>query len=100
VAKRILFTLFVYGVALFLQGLFVGTSPHMLDCNDFPKQLLTTALTLVPEYLFLAIGLFFTLKLVFDSSTRAASACIGAFTLGCLISALWLMLDYYKDNGC
>ncbi|NVO86794.1 hypothetical protein [Hymenobacter terrestris] len=101
--KRTLLTVSVAAIAFLLQGLFVGTSYHILYCKgwaDFSPYLRSTCWTLVPEYLVLALGLFGALKWGLNSSTKVASAYMGAFTVGWLLSFLGFAYNYYQANGC
>jgi len=101
--KRTLLTVGVYAVAFLLQGLFVGTSYHILHCKgfaDFSPYLGSMCWTLVPQYLVLALGLFGTLKWGLNSSTQVASAYTGTFTAGWLLSFLSFAFNFYQANGC
>jgi hypothetical protein len=101
--KRTLLTVGVFAVAFLLQGLFVGTSPHLLHCQgwaDFSPYLRSMGWTLVPEYLVLAPGLFGALKWGLNSSTKVASVYTGAFTGGWLLSLLCFAGNYYQANAC
>jgi hypothetical protein len=101
--KRILLAVSFAAIAFLLQGLFVGTSYHILQCKgwaDFSPYLLSMCWTLVPEYLVFALGLFAALKWGLKSSNKVASAYTGAFTVGWLLSFLGFAFNYYHANGC
>jgi len=83
-----LFTVFVLGVAVFLQLLLIGTSPKMASCSDFPPQLRSMATTLFVEAAFLALALLVLLKHVFACTGRMARVYTGLFTAACCLSAV------------
>jgi hypothetical protein len=100
ILKKGLLTAFVYGVALFLQGFLVGTSPKIERCSDFPAQLLSMAKLVLLEDTVLALGLFYALKAVVEGTNWEARTYTAFFAAGCVVSFAWLTFTYYQNNGC
>ncbi|OUJ67709.1 hypothetical protein BXP70_28665 [Hymenobacter crusticola] len=100
IVKRVAFTVFLFCIAFFLQGLLVRTSPKLSTCSAFSNQLFSMGKLAFLECLFFALALYYMLTQAFRSSPKVAGAYALLFTVGCLLSFVLLVLDYRKDCGC
>jgi hydrogenase-4 membrane subunit HyfE len=100
VVKRVAFTIFLFCIAFFLQGLLIATSPKLSTCSEFQNQLFSMGKPLFIECLLIALALFYTLRQRFRSAPKVAGAYTLLFAVGCLLSFVLLVLDYRKDCGC
>jgi hypothetical protein len=94
------FTVCIWCVACFFQLLVANLSPAMIDCGDFPKQLLCMGTTLCVEVTLLALALYFTLQFVFGILGRMTGVYTVLFILASCLSAVWWVRFYYQNNGC